>query len=173
MSLAAPIHTRPLPGILHIVRKGTPDIAGDVDGLHLQGAEVSEPSPIIVGDKHDINIASRTPVPVIQAHFSQRCPCGIGREKEGGGILGDDPALTESDWTGDRCLITIVNATHTQRVIGLVFRAVWDPVIEWAEAMFPVSTRLRRVVVCGEPEYFRERVCWHAVFLPTAAEIDR
>ena len=88
-------------------------------------------------------------------------------------MIDDDPLFPEPDGASDGRVIPVVDAAYAQWVIGLVFRAVRDPVIEGTEAMLPVAPRFRRVVIRGESEYFRERVCWHTVFLPTAAEVYR
>jgi hypothetical protein len=64
--LPCPIHiTMKLWG-LHVVYKGLAHIAGYIDRLHLECAEINDFAPVIVGHQNHVNVAGRTPMRIIQ-----------------------------------------------------------------------------------------------------------
>lgn len=62
MRTASPVHVRPIRRVFHVKLKWRAHIAGDINGLHFTGAEVSDTALVIVRDKHNVNVACRLAV---------------------------------------------------------------------------------------------------------------
>ena len=130
--------------------------------MDLQRAEVGYLPVVVIGTKNNVDIPSRLVVGIFQPDFRKRRPLRFFRKEKPGGVLSNDPLLPEADRAGDYNVFPIKDTAYAKRVVRLVFRAVWNLVVEWTKAMLAVTLRLITVVGDRESEYFRKGLLRHA-----------
>jgi len=143
MWLARPIHICATCRVLHEVFKGSAHIAGYVNCLYFTRAKIGDAAMLIIRDENDINVAGRLALPIFQTNFNQRNPGSIGWKEKCSGIVGNQPVFTEPYRAGNGGIVALMHATHAQRIVGLILRAVGDFVVKGTESFCPVAMRFR------------------------------
>ena len=68
-------------------------------------------------------------------------------------VVGYEPILPEADGAGGREMVVVENAAHTQGVIRLVLRSIWNFIVVRAELFQPTADRFIGEVVGRKAEY--------------------
>jgi hypothetical protein len=83
---------------------------------------------------------------IVKSHFCQGTPPGAIVKEKGCGIVSDEPVFAEpyrACYHGTACMEDAANA---ERILGLVFRAVWHFVVEGTQTPRPVPIGLGRLI---------------------------
>ena len=139
-------------GSFHVMLKRITHVAGNINGLNFQRAEIINFTRLVVGAKNDVNISSRATVGVFQADFRERRPSRIRWKKEIRRIVCNHPALAETNRASDDNFIILKHAAYTKRVLRFVFRAVRNFIVEWAKTFCSMAVALALMSVAGNPK---------------------
>src|SRR5579885_198298 len=110
------------------------DSARNINSLDFERTKIYKVACFIIRDKHNINIARRFPIFIVQSNFSERSKVYPLRKEKRCSMLRDIPVLAKAYWASNGCcMFYIIYTTHAYRILGPTFCAVRHLIMKWAE----------------------------------------